>query len=155
MEACRASWQQDITWGVGKRQVAGDHGHDCSLNAAAVERVRLDHKHRPPKSGFGATRCGQIGPPDFSPLNLVHFYQESFPRDLSWERCNAGSTLAGWREYTSFRRSVMALPCCRLRNSESAVAYNRLLDTRRRRAAASAIRKTSSGTETAVFMIIV
>ena len=123
-EARRERRQQDITGQIGKFQVAGDHGHDCSLNAAAVERVCLDHKHRPPISRLGTARFGEIGPPDLSPLNPVHRYQESFSRDLSWARCNARSTVAGRREYTSFRRSVTALPCCRFRNSEIAVAYN-------------------------------
>jgi hypothetical protein len=47
---------------------------------------------------------------------------------------------------------VTAFVCCRWRNSASAVAYNRLLETRRRRAVVSAKRKRSSGTDTAVFI---
>src|ERR1035441_6525379 len=54
----------DITWDIGKFQVAGDDGHDCGLNAAAVEGVCLDHKYGPPISRLGATRLGEIGPPD-------------------------------------------------------------------------------------------
>jgi hypothetical protein len=85
------------------------------LNAATLESVGLDHKHRPPISRLGE---------DLSPLKLAYLYQESFSTDLSWARSNAGSTVAGLREYTSFRRSVTAFPCCRFRNSEIAVAYN-------------------------------
>src|SRR5258708_1772444 len=33
-------------------------------------------------------------------------YQESLSRERIWARCNAESTFAGRREYTSFRRSV-------------------------------------------------
>ena len=123
-KAGRARRHEDITWDIGKFQVAGDDGHDCGLNAAAVEGVCLDHKYGPPISRLGATRLGEIGPPDFSSLNLVHLYQKSFSRDFSWARCNAESTFAGRREYTAFRRSVTAFLCCRFRNSESAVAYN-------------------------------
>ena len=120
--------------GIGKLQVAADHRHDCSLNAAEVEGVHLHYKHRPSVSGLraarlraarlGAARLGEISPPDLSPLNLVHLYQETFSRDLSWARCHAESTFAGRREYTAFRRSVTVLPACRFRNSEIAVAYN-------------------------------
>src|ERR1035437_3489179 len=151
-KAGRARRHEDITWDIGKFQVAGNDCHDCGLNAAAVEGVCLDQKYGPPISRLGATRLGEIGPPDLSSLNLVHLYQKSFSRDFSWARCNAESTFAGRREYTSFRRSVTALFCRRFRNSEIAVAYNLLLETWRRRAAASARRKRSSGTETAVFM---
>lgn len=99
-KARRARRQQNITGYIGKFQVAGERGHDCGLNEAAVERVCLDHKHRPPVSRLGAARFGEIGPPDLSPLKLVHLYQESFSIDLSWARCNAGSTVAGRPEYT-------------------------------------------------------
>ena len=37
---------------------------------------------------------------DLSPLKLAYLYQESFSTDLSWARSNAGSTVAGLREYT-------------------------------------------------------
>jgi len=94
-EARRARGQKEITGRIGKFQIAGDRGHDCRLNAAAVERVCLDHQHRPPVSRLGAARFGEIGPPDLSPLNLVHLYQESFSMDFSWARCNAASTFAG------------------------------------------------------------
>ena len=123
-KARRSRRQQDIARGVGQLEVAGNHGYDNGLNAAAVEGVCLDHKDRPPASRLGAARFGKIGPPDLSPLNLVHIYQESGSSDFSWARCNAGSTFAGRREYTSFSRSVTAFRCCRSRNSEIAVAYN-------------------------------
>ena len=155
-EARRARRQQDITGYIGKFQVAGDHRHDCSLNAAAVERVCLDDKHWPPISlpiaRLGAAARGDR-PTRSLPADPVHRYQESFSRDLSWARCNAPSTVAGRREYTSFRRWVTALPCRGFRNPEIAAAYNRLIETRSRRAAASARWKSSSGTETAVFVL--
>ena len=34
-KAGRARRHEDITWDIGKFQVAGDDGHDCGLNAAA------------------------------------------------------------------------------------------------------------------------
>ena len=108
----RARRQQDVVGCIGRFQVAGNHGRDCGLNAATVERVCLDHKHRPAISRLRAAGFGEIRPPDVSPLNLAHLYQESLSR------------IAGPRAYTSFRRSVTALSCRGLRNSEIAVAYN-------------------------------
>ena len=52
-KAGRAGRHKNIAWDIGKFQVAGDHGHDYGLNAAAVEGVCLDHKHggdRPTRS---------------------------------------------------------------------------------------------------------
>jgi hypothetical protein len=123
-QARQISPQQHIAWGVGKIRVAGDHRDYYGLNAAAIEGVCLNDKHRTPVTRLGATGLGQVGPPDFSSLNLIHFYQESLLRELSWARCNRESTFAGCREYTSFRRSVMASACWRLRKSASAAAYN-------------------------------
>ena len=65
-EPRRVRWQQNIAWGAGKFQVTGDRGHDDGLNAAAIERVRLNHKHRAPISGFGAPRLGKVRPPNLS-----------------------------------------------------------------------------------------
>lgn len=119
----RAGRKQDVAWGAGKLQVAGDDGDDDSLNAAAVEGICLDHQDRPPEAWFGPARRGKISPPDFAALKAAHrSYQEFLPRDLTWARSSAGSTFAGKREYTSFKRSVTALPCCRSRDSEIAVA---------------------------------
>lgn len=112
-------------------------------------------KHRPSVSGLGATRLREVSPPDLPSLNPVHPYQVSFSRDFSWARCNPESTFAGYREYTSFSRSVIAFPSCCFRNSAIALAYSSLLETRSRRAVASARRKSSSGIETAVFMLTV
>ena len=53
-EARRSRRQQDIAWDIGKHQVARDHGHDDSLNVAAVEGVCLDDKDRSPVSRFPA-----------------------------------------------------------------------------------------------------
>jgi hypothetical protein len=151
-EASRARRQQDIPWSVGEFHVAGDRGYDRGLNPAEIEGICLDHKYWSPVSRLGAARLGKICPPSLPALNFAHFYQVSLSRDFSWARCNPESTFAGCRAYTSFKRSVIALLCCRVRNSAIALAYNWLLETRRRRAAASAKRKRSSGIETAVFM---
>src|SRR2546421_338781 len=88
----RAGRHDDIARSIGKLEVACDHGdYDC-LNTAAVKGVCLDDKYGPPESGVGATRLGQIGPPDLATLNVVHHrYQESLSRDLIWARCNAES----------------------------------------------------------------
>src|ERR1035438_9199194 len=123
-QARQARPQQHIARGIGKIRVAGDHRHYYGLNTAAVEGVRLDHKHRTPVTRLRTARLGKVGPPDLSRSNLVHLYQESFSREANWARCNTGSTLAGRRVYTSFRRSVTASVCRRLRNSASASAYN-------------------------------
>jgi len=109
-EARRARCQQNIAGCFGEFQVAGDHGHDCGLNTAAVEGVGLNHKHWPPVFRPGAAWFGKISPPNLSELNLILLYQESFSMDFNWARCNAESTFAGRREYTSFRRSVTAFP---------------------------------------------
>jgi len=82
-EAHRTGRQQDIPWGVGEFNVAGDHSYDCRLNPAAIERVRLNHEDRPPESRLGAARLGKIRPPDLPSLNLAHLYQASFERDFS------------------------------------------------------------------------
>jgi hypothetical protein len=73
------------------------------LNAAAVEGLCLDHKHRTPVTGLrtarrGAAGLGKVCPPDLSSSNLIHLYQESFSTEVSWARCNTGSTLASRRE---------------------------------------------------------
>src|ERR1035441_7552030 len=53
------------------------------------------------------------------------------------------STVAGRSEYTAFRRWVTAFPCCRFRNSPIAIAYNRLLETRK--GAGGSFRQTENG----------
>lgn len=94
-----AGGQQNIAWGIGKRQVTGDHGDYDGLNAAAIEGVGLHDQHRPAESPFGAARRGEIGPPDLAAMDVPHRgYQESLSRDLSWAWCNGGSTFAGRRE---------------------------------------------------------
>ena len=102
--------------------IAGNYGDQDGLNAAAAERVCLDDQYRSPVSRFRAARLGQIRRPDLAPNSTRHSYHESFLIDLSWARCNAGSNLAGRREYTSFRRSVTASLSRRSRNSAIAVA---------------------------------
>jgi hypothetical protein len=71
----------DIAWGIRKLEVASHHSDDDSLNTAAVERVCLDDKYRPPEARFGAARFGEIGPPELAPLDVEgHGYQESLSR---------------------------------------------------------------------------
>jgi hypothetical protein len=67
-----------------KLKLAGDHGNDDALNATAVEGVSLDDQYGPAKSRLGATKFGQIGPPDLAALDIVHrSYQELLSSDLS------------------------------------------------------------------------
>src|SRR5262249_29424525 len=120
----RTCWQQDVSGSFGEFEVGRDHRDYCGLNAAEIEGVGLNHKYRPPVARFRTTRLGKIRPPNLSSLNSVHRYQPSFSRDFIWARCNPESSLAGEREYTSFRRSVIALPCCRCKYSASALAYS-------------------------------
>ena len=99
----------------------------------------------PPVSRFGATR-------------LAHLYQALqafFSRDFNCVRCNPVSSFPGFREYKSFKRSVIEFACWLARNFAIALAYSSLLESRRRRAVASAQWKRSSGSETAVFILIV
>ena len=121
----RAGRQQDIPRGVGEFHVCGDRSYDCGLNPAAVEGVCLDKVRSPcPRWSGGLGKVSHL-----TSLNLAHLCQRFFSRGFSWARCNAESTFAGRREYTSFRRSVIAFPCCRFRNSAIAFAYSSLLET--------------------------
>jgi hypothetical protein len=123
-DTCRAVRQAgytgiEITGCMGKFQVARDHGHDCGLDVAAVERVCLDHEHGPSICRLPAARFGKIGPPDSPPPNLVHRYQESFSRDLNWARYNAPSNLrwpARIHFIQAFRDGIPLQPVQELRN---------------------------------------
>ena len=65
--------QQYIARGIGKICVARDHRRCYGLNAAAIKRICLDHKHGTPVTRLGPARCGKVGPPNLSSLDLVHF----------------------------------------------------------------------------------
>src|SRR5690349_13490091 len=154
-QARRTRGQQDVPGGPRQVDVAGNHSYYGGLNPAPIKRVCLNNEHRPPISRLGMARFGTIGPPDLPALNFEHAYQTSFASDFSWARCKPESTFAECWEYTSFKRSVIEFSCCAFRNSAIALAYNSLLEIRRRRAVASATRKSSSGNDTAVFTFIV
>ena len=151
-QARRTRRQQDIRRGFRQFDVARDRSYDCGLNPAAIERAGLDNKNGPPVSGLGTAWRGRTCPPDLPSLNLGHVYQSSLASDFRWARCKPESSFAARPEYTWFRRSVIEFSCCPFRNSAIALAYSSLLETRRRRAVASAMRKSSSGNETAVFI---
>lgn len=154
-QAGRTRRQQDIPRGFRQVDVAGDRRDDCGLNPAAIERVGLDNKNRPPVSGFGMAWLAKICPSDLPTLDFGHVYQSSLASDFRWARCKPESSFATRPEYTWLRRSVIELSCSPFKNSAIALAYSSLLENRRRRAAASAWRKSSSGNETAVFIPVV
>src|SRR5450759_2913829 len=103
-------------------QVAGDHGQDCGLNAAAVEGVCLDHKHGAPMSRLGATRLWEIGPPDLSSLNPRPFLPGVLFEGFQLGAMQCGIHLRGSARIhfiQAFGNRVTLLPVQELRNRRS------------------------------------
>ena len=62
-QAGHARTQQHVAWRISGVRIAGNHRHDDRLNAAAVERIGLDHKHPTPVTRLGAARLGVVRRP--------------------------------------------------------------------------------------------
>jgi len=131
---------ENIAWDIGKFQVAGDHGHDCGLNAAAVEGVCLDHKHGAPMSRLGATRLWEIGPPDLSSLNPRPFLPGVLFEGFQLGAMQCGIHLRGSARIhfiQAFGNRVTLLPVQELRNRR-----NVQLTSRNPEATGSSFRQT-------------
>lgn len=80
-QARQACPQHHVARGIRQICVGRDDRHDYGLNAASIEGIRLDHKHRTPVTRLGSARFGEVCPPDFSSPDFVHAYQDSRSRD--------------------------------------------------------------------------
>ena len=100
------------------------------------------------KTRFRSSRNIQISPPYLAARNY-HLPELTL---RAWAVLNAGSRPFDSSAKTSFSLDVTSSSRCFAKYSETAVAYNSLLDTPCRSANSSADRNSSSGSEIAVFI---
>jgi hypothetical protein len=150
-ESCETSSQGDISGCVGPSKVAGQRYAYDSANAAPVQGIPLYDHHRSSKSRTRSCGRRQIGPPYFSLRN--HHSLRSRIRRAARE--TNGSIACGSPAQTRSIASVTCSPACRATYSLTASLNNWLRDFLVRRARSSAPRNTSSGMETAVFILLV
>ena len=98
---------------------------------------------------FRSSRNIQIRPPHLAARNY-HLLELTL---RAWAALNAGSRPLDSSAKTSFSLDVTSSSRCFAKYSETAVAYNALLDTPCRSANSLADRNSSSGSEIAVFIL--
>ena len=144
--ACR--WQQDVPGSVEWPRVRRENNtKDCS-QPAPIESIGLNDDDGAAKTRFRSSRIIQIRPP-----HLVASNYHSLELTLrAWATLHAGSRLLDSSAKTSFSFDVTSSSRCFAKYSETAVAYNSLLDTPCRSANSLADRNSSSGSEIAVLI---
>ena len=144
--ACR--WQKDVPGSVESPRVRSENNtEDCS-QPTAIESIGLNDDDGAAKTRFRSSRNIQI-----RPLHLAARYYHSLELALrAWAALNAGSRPRVSSANASFSFDVTSSSRCLAKYSETAVAYNSLLDTPCRSANSFADRNSSSGSEIAVFI---
>jgi len=147
-EACLPRGKKHVPGCASPLDLGSKWHADNGCKGAAVQCVTLHHKDGSPKPRTGTDRIAEIRPPN---LALSDHHSE-FSRAFRAARWNKGSGSPWSSAHTRLNDSVTASGACRETNSAKALAYNSLREILSRFARCSASSKTSSGTETAVFI---
>jgi hypothetical protein len=148
----RSRLQVNVTRHQGPYYIAGKRNANHCGNTAAIESIRLNHKHGPSKPRRRFSRWRQIRPPYLAPRN--HHSLRS--RTLRPAETANRSSSRFWLPNSAHARliaSVISSGVCRATYSRSASLKIRLRDRFVRLASRSACSNTSSGMETAVFIL--
>ena len=141
-------WKQDVAGSVEQPSVRRENDAKDGSQSASIESVGLDDEDGVAKTRLRSPRRIQVRPPHLATRNY-HLLELTL---RAWAALSAGSRPLGSWAKTSFSLDVTSSSRCLARYSETAVAYNSLLDTPCRFANSLADRNSSSGSEIAVFI---
>jgi len=143
--------KQHVSGSICPAQIAGQRNTDDCGQVAPIQGVALHDDDRSSKTRARSRRRRKAGPPYIAARN----HHSACSRTRLLAAATKASLPFLTRSHTRFIASVTSSGAWRATYSLSASLYTWLRDLRARRASRSTSLKTSSGTETAVFILIV